>query len=282
MAQDLAGRVVVVTGASRGIGRRTAERLGGHKARLAVVARTADALDTLVAKLRADGVECEAFPADVTDPAARAKLVADVVARFGGIDALVNSAGTASFAEFADSTPEILRTVTEVNFFASVEMIRVTQPELLKSSLKGRKDGSGWRAAVVNVASTCGRIGVASMSEHCGSKHAITGFSEAIRLEFAQFDIDVLLVHPSLVKTDDPAKHYLQHVGKVDLDFAGAVSPDYVGERVVGALVSRRRETPVGRDAWWACFGKRAWPRYIRWLMRRKVRRFAERHPATS
>ncbi len=279
MAQDLAGRVVVVTGASRGIGRRTARRLGTLRARLAVVARSADALATLVAELRAAGVECEAFPTDVTDPAARANLVADVVRRFGGIDVLVNSAGTASFAEFTDSTPEILRAVTEVNFFASVEMIRATQPELLKSSLKGRKDGTGWRAAVLNVASTCGRIGVPSMSEHCGSKHAITGFSEAIRLEFAQFDIDVLLVHPSLVKTDDPGKHYIRHAGKVDLDFAGAVSPEYAGDRVVEALLSRRRETPVGRDAWWACFGKRAWPRYIRWLMRRKVRNYAERHP---
>ena len=277
MAQDLAGRVVVVTGASRGIGRRTALRLGAERARVAVVARTAAALATLVAELRDAGVECEAFPADVTDPAARGELVADVVRRFGALDVLVNSAGTASFAEFTDSTPEILRAVTEVNFFASVEMIRAVHPELLKSSLKGRKDGSGWRAAVVTVASTCGRIGVPSLSEHCGSKHAITGFCEAIRAEFAQFDIDVLLVHPSLVKTDDSAKHYLQHVGKVDLDFAGADSPEYAGDRVVGALLSRRRETPVGRDAWWACFGKRAWPRYIRWLMRRKVRRFSER-----
>ena len=280
MAQNLAGRVVIVTGASRGIGRRTALRLGAERARVAAVARSADALTTLVSELRAAGVECEAFPADVTDPAARTKLVADVVRRFGAIDALVNSAGTASFAEFTDSTPEILRTVTEVNFFASVEMIRATHPHLLASSLKGRKDGSGWRAAVVNVASTCGRVGVPSMSEHCGSKHAITGFSEAIRLEFAQFDIDVLLVHPSLVKTDDPAKHYIRHAGKVALDFEGAVSPEYAGGRVVDALVSRRRETPVGLAGWWACFGKRAWPRYVRWLMRRKVRRFAARHPA--
>ena len=279
MGFDLAGRVVVVTGASRGIGRRTAEQLGAKGAKVALVARSAEALRELAAKLRDGGAECEAFPADVTDPAARTQLVADVVARFGGLDVLVNSAGTASFAEFTDSTPEVLRAVTEVNFFASAEMIRAAHPELLKSSLAGRKSGTGWRAAVVNVASTCGRIGVPSMSEHCGSKHAITGFSEAIRLEFAQFDIDVLLVHPSLVQTDDPAKHYLLNRGKVDLDFAGAVRPEVVGKRVVEALVRRRRETPVGRDAWWACFGKRAWPRYVRWLMRRKVRRYAARHP---
>ena len=73
MAQDLAGRVVLVTGASRGIGRRTALRLGAERARVAVVARSADALTTLVTELRAAGVECEAFPADVTDPTARTR-----------------------------------------------------------------------------------------------------------------------------------------------------------------------------------------------------------------
>jgi short-subunit dehydrogenase len=277
MSRELAGRVALVTGASRGIGRRTALELGRRKARVAVVARTEPALTSLVAELRRDGVDCEAFPADVTDPAARAKLVADVVKRFGKLDVLVNSAGTASFAEFTDSTPEILRAITEVNFFASVELIRAAHPELLKSSLAGRKS-DGWRAAIVNVASTCGRIGVPSMSEHCGSKHAITGFTEAIRQEFAQFDIDVLIVHPSLVKTDDPAKHYIQNRGKVHLAFDKAVPPEEVAARLVNSLEQRKRETPVGFDAWWACFGKRAWPRLVRWMFRRKVRKYVAKH----
>jgi short-subunit dehydrogenase len=275
MRRDLRGRVVLVTGASRGIGRRTAERLAGLGAKLALVARSAAELQAFAQDLRLAGADCEAFPMDITDEKARQDLVTQVIARFGKLDVLINSAGTASFAEFVDSTPEILRRITEINFFASVEMIRVCQPHLLQSSLAGRK--TGWRAAVLNVASTCGRIGIPGFTEHCGSKHAITGFSEAIRLEFAQYDIDVLLVHPSLVKTDDPAKHYIQNKGKVDLGFEKAVPPEYAGERVVSALVNNWRETPVGREAWWALFGKRAWPRYIRWLMRYKVRKFARK-----
>ena len=148
---------------------------------------------------------------------------------------------------------------------------------MLKSSLAGRKT-DGWRAAIVNVASTCGRIGVPGMSEHCGSKHAVTGFTEAIRLEFAQFDIDVLMVHPSLVKTDDPAKHYIQNKGKVHLAFDKAVPPEEVAARLVKSLETRKRETAVGFDAWWACFGKRAWPRLVRWMFRRKVRKYVAKH----
>ncbi|MGL6075150.1 MAG: SDR family NAD(P)-dependent oxidoreductase [Fimbriiglobus sp.] len=275
MRRDLRGRVCVVTGASRGIGRRTAETLAKHGAKLALVARSAEDLQALAEKLRGQGVECEAYPTDITDPEARNKTVTAIVSRFGGLDVLINSAGTASFAEFVDSTPEILRRITEINFFASVEMIRLCQPHLLQSSLKGRK--SGWRAAILNVASTCGRVGIPSFSEHCGSKHAITGFSEAIRLEFAQYDIDVLLVHPSLVKTDDSQKHYIQNRGKVWVNFENAVSADYAGERVVKALVRNWPETAVGRDAWWALFGKRAGPRFVRAIMRRKVRNFAAR-----
>src|SRR5579885_1727704 len=132
MRRAMRGRVVLVTGASRGIGRRVAERLGRLGARVAVTARSADELARLTQTLKDVGTEVEAYPADLTDSAARDGLIRDVVARFGGLDVLVNCAGVASFGEFASSEEGILRRVMEINFFVPAEMIRLAFPHLLQ------------------------------------------------------------------------------------------------------------------------------------------------------
>ena len=94
---------------------------------------------------------------------------------------LVNCAGVCSFGEFSTSSEEIVRKVLEVNFFAPAEMIRVAAPYLTRSFENAR---DGWRPAIVNVASICGRWGIPSMSEHCASKHAFVGLTESLRAEF--------------------------------------------------------------------------------------------------
>lgn len=278
MRRDIRGRVVLITGASRGIGRRAALRLAKDGARLALVARSVDELAKLAGEVRALGAEAVAFPIDLTDPAAREKLVADVVARFGGLDVLVNAAGVASFGEFATSTPEILRKVLEINFFAAAEMIRACQPHLATSYERGP---AGWRPAVVNVASICGRCGIPSLPEHCASKHALVGLTEALRGEFERFGIDVLLVLPGVVRSDDLQKHLLRNEGRIYLNFHGAQPPEEVADAVARSLRRNRVEAAVGFVSWWVWFGKRFVPRVPRWVMHAKARRGARRY-ATS
>ena len=272
MRRDLSGRVVLVTGASRGIGRRAAERLGQEGVRLALASRSGGELESLAKRIRDGGTEVEAFPADLTDAAAREGLIRDVVARFGGLDVLVNCAGVASFGEFATSSEAVLRRVMEVNFFVAAEMIRLAQPHLLQSATAGR------RPAIVNVASICGRCGIPSLPEHCGSKHALVGLTEALRGEFARYDIDVLLVLPGVVRSDDLNRHLLRNEGKIYLNFEGAQRPEEVGESVVRSLVKNRTEAAVGFVSWWVWFGKRFFPRVPRWVMHRKARRWARKH----
>ncbi|MBA4063099.1 MAG: hypothetical protein C0501_05195 [Isosphaera sp.] len=276
MRRELRGRVVLVTGASRGIGRRTAERLAALGARLALTARSADDLAKAVGECRAAGAEVEAFPGDLTDPADRARVVAGAAGRFGAIDVLVNCAGVCSFGEFATSTTDIARRVLEVNFFAQAEMIRAAHPHLLRSSELAR---DGWRPAVVNVASICGRWGIPSMSEHCASKHAFVGLTEALRGEFERYGIDVLLVLPGLVRSDDLNRHLLRNEGKIHLDFAGAQPSDEVAAAVVRSLVRNRAEAAVGWTSWWVWFGRRMTPRAVRYFMQRKVWKYARQHP---
>lgn len=278
MRRDLRGRTVLITGASRGIGRRVALRLARDGARLAVTARSVDELAKLVGEAKAAGAEAEAFVADLTDPAGRAKLVADVVVRFGGLDVLVNAAGVASFGEFATSRPDILRTVLEINFFAAAEMIRLCQPHLTASYERGP---AGWRPALLNVASICGRCGIPSLPEHCGSKHALVGLSEALRGELSRFGIDVLLVLPGVVRSDDLNRHLLRNEGRIYLNFDGAQVPEEVAESVRRSLVRNRTEAAVGFVSWWVWFGKRVWPRGVRRVMLRKARRGEARLAAT-
>lgn len=275
MGRDVRGRVVLVTGASRGIGRRLAERLAKLGARLALTARSLSDLQTVKGACQAIGAECEVFPGDLTKPEDRARIVSDTVARFGGLDVLVNCAGVCSFGEFSTSTEEIARKVLEVNFFAPIELIRLCQPHLSRSF---ETVGGKWKPAVVNVASICGRWGIPSMSEHCASKHAFVGLTESLRAEFERFNIDVLLVLPGLVRSDDLNKHLLRNEGKIHLDFAGAQPSDEVADAVVRSLLKNRAEAAVGWTSWWVWFGKRFFPRGVRFFMQRKVWKYARRH----
>jgi len=239
MRRDLRGRVVMITGASRGIGRRASERLAKLGAKLALTSRSADDLCKVMGEARVAWAEAEAFPGDLTNPEDRKRIVTDVAARFGGIDVLVNCAGVCSFGEFSTSTEAIVRRVLEVNFFAQAEIIRLVQPFLLQSASAA---SDNWRPAVVNVASICGRWGIPSMPEHCASKHAFVGLTEALRGEFQRYGIDVLLVLPGLVRSDDLNRHLLRNEGKIYLEFEGAQPADEVAASVVRSLTNNRTE----------------------------------------
>jgi short-subunit dehydrogenase len=279
MGRDVRGRVVLVTGASRGIGKRLAKRLADLGARLALTARSADDLAKLAGDLRTGGADVATFPADLTKPDDRDRLVAAVVERFGGLDVLVNCAGVCSFGEFSTSTEEIVRRVMEVNFFAQAEMIRACQPHLTRSFEAAR---DGWRPAVVNVASICGRWGIPSLPEHCASKHAFVGLTEALRGEFERFGIDVLLVLPGLVRSDDLNRHLLRNDGKIYLDFEGAQPSDEVAADVVRSLHRNRTEATSGWVSWGVWLSRRVFPRAVRFFMQRKVWKHQRRERAAG
>jgi len=275
MRRRLTGRVVLLTGATRGIGRRVALALQSHGVRLAITGRSEAELESLAVELRKTGTEVAVLPCDLTIASARERLVADVVAKFGQLDILLNAAGVSSFGEFSTSTEEILRKVLEINFFAAGELTRLCVPQLEKSWQAGPAD---WRPAVLHVVSLCGRVGIPSLPEHCGSKHALVGLCEALRCEFERHGIDMLMVLPGVVRSDDLNRHLLRNEGKIYLNFEGAQRPESVAKTVVNALVNNRKETAAGFVCWWAWFCKRAAPRALRWIMAVKVAKFARRN----
>jgi short-subunit dehydrogenase len=262
MLRDLHGRNILITGASRGIGRCVAEKLALLDVKLTLAARTLTALNELADKLRVAGATVFPIAADVTDATQRERLVREAVEKMGGLDVLINNAGIASFGHFDTSSETVLRNIMEVNFFAPAEMMRLALPHLAK----------GREPAILNVASVCGRRGLPGWPEHCTSKFAIVGLSEALRGEFARFDVDVLVVLPGLVKSDGLGRHLLRNEGRMQNLFANAQPPEAVAEAVIDSLRRNCKERPVGSQSKWLLRVNKFFPRFVDRMMARKVR----------
>jgi short-subunit dehydrogenase len=252
---------MLITGASGGIGRCLAEEASRQGMRLALTARSADLLEELAQSLTAQGAEVLAVTADVTSPADRERLLRSVVKRFGGLDVLVNNAGVGSHGLFADSTPDVLRQVMEVNFFAPAELLRLAVPVLAE----------GRQPAIVNVTSMCGRRGMAMWTEYSASKFALCGLSEALRGEMVRFGIDMLTIVPGLTRTDLD-RHLLRRHKRMVADFRKGMDPGQVALEVLDALRLNRTETVIGFEARWILRVNRFFPRFVDRLIGRFVR----------
>jgi short-subunit dehydrogenase len=260
MKRDLHGRRILITGASSGIGRALAQQLAGAGSRLALAARSADKLQELATSLNAGDVIV--VPADVTLDQDRRRLLEQTQARLGGLDVLINNAGVASWAHFADSTEAIMRQIMEVNFFAPAELTRLAVPHLTK----------GEQPAVVNVASMCGRRAMPAWPEYSASKYALCGLTEALRGELARFDIDVLLMIPGLTRSDF-SRHFLLCQGKAPIDFSKGMPPEKVAAAIISGLRHNTTEKVIGGDARWLLRFNKFFPRLTDWLLARKVRK---------
>jgi short-subunit dehydrogenase len=227
--RKLAGLRVLLTGASSGIGRELAIELVRAGASVLALARRGDRLQQLADEI----VEPERFAvqvADVTRADDRKLALKTMKERFGGLDVLINNAGSGAIAPFVASSEERLRQVMEVNFFAAVELIRLSLP-LLKQ---------GHRPMIVNVSSVLGHRAVPQKSEYCASKFALHGFSDALRAELVNDKIDVLLVSPSTTQTEFFDR--VQGDTKKPHGRFGAKSPAYVARATLRAIRAGRHE----------------------------------------
>jgi short-subunit dehydrogenase len=261
MNRNLQSRRILITGASSGIGRHLAEQLARQGARLVLASRSEEKLNE-VAQLLAPAGDVLVVPTDVTRAEDRERLFARVVERFGGLDVLINNAGVASWAHFADSTEEILRQIMEVNFFAPAELMRLAIPILTQ----------GEQPAIVNVASMCGRRGMPAWSEYSASKFAMCGLTEALRGEFARFNIDVLLVVPGLTRSEF-SQHFLRCEGRMKIDFTRGMPPEQVAAGIVRGLQKNRTETVLGSDARWMLLANKFFPRFMDYMIARRVKK---------
>ncbi len=187
-----AGRVVVVTGASEGIGRAFCLALAPQRPKLVLAARARDRLESLAGECAAAGAECLVVPTDVTDEAACRALVEAAVQRFGGLDVLVNNAGGTMWTrldEIGDTS--IFERLMRLNYLGSVYPTYYALPHLKRA-----------RGRIVAVASMAGLIGVPTRTGYAAAKHAVIGFFDSLRIELMDDGVSVTVVCPDFVVSE--------------------------------------------------------------------------------
>lgn len=180
---DIATLSVVVTGAGRGIGAATARALRDAGARVVISDVDEEALAEIAGVLGVDS-----YPLDVTDPDQWARFAEYV----GPVDVLVNNAGIMPVGAFLKESPSTTRAVFEINTLGPIHGARAFLPGMVDRG----------RGHVVNVASAVGRVALPGGATYSASKHAVVGFSEALRAEVGPQGIDVSMVLPVIVQTD--------------------------------------------------------------------------------
>jgi short-subunit dehydrogenase len=185
-ARSLRGGVVVVTGASSGIGAATAVECGRAGMRVALAARRKDRLERVADQVRAAGGEARIAATDVRDEAAVQALVDGTVAAWGRLDVLVNNAGIGMLAAVAQTSSAEFEAIMRVNFLGSVYGVLAALPHM-------RRQGRGH---IVNVASVVGKRASPFRAAYVASKFALVGLSEALRMELRGDGIDVTCVCP--------------------------------------------------------------------------------------
>jgi len=223
---DLAGRIALVTGASRGIGRAIALELAEAGADLVINARGSAALDAVAAEVRARGRDVEAVPADVATEAGAPLVVERAVARFGRVDVLVNNAGKGSPKRLLDLTEEDWHASFELNFMSAVRLSLACVP-LMRARGGGR---------IVNISSRVGRQPDPYFAPYAAAKAALINFTKSLANAFSRDGILSNCVLPGLVRTEA-------------VEEAARTSAAATGKTVeeVFAETLRARPIPIGR-----------------------------------
>ncbi len=188
MDLKLNGKVVMITGASKGLGRAMAEAFAAEGARLSICARGADALSEAEKQLRAAGAEVVAQAVDVADATAAAKWVGTTVERFGAVDVLINNAGGADPRPFAALDEKAWQAAFDQNFFSAVSLARACAAEM-------QKRGGG---AIINISSIYGREAGGPVSYNA-SKAALNSLTKMLARELAPHQIRVNAIAPGSI-----------------------------------------------------------------------------------
>jgi short-subunit dehydrogenase len=233
LEETVGGKVVLVTGASSGIGEATARRLGDAGATVLLVARTREKLEELQTAIEAAGGTAEALPCDLIDAGEIDRLAADVLERHGHVEVLVNNAGKSirrsidlSYERFHDFE----RTI-QLNYLGPVRLILALLP-----AMRNRRSGH-----LVNISSAGVPVRVPRFSGYLASKAALETFSDCIAAEIAADGVHVTAVQMPLVRTpmSSPTKAY---------QGIPSLSPDQAADRICKAIVHKPRRvgTPYG------------------------------------
>lgn len=244
----LNGKVVVVTGASAGVGRATVRELARQGAAVGLIARDRGRLDAAAAEARAAGARACVAPADISDPDALEQAAATIEAELGPIDVWVNAAMTAVLAEVSDTTPDEFKRVTEVVYLGSVHGVQCALRRMLP-----RDEG-----VIVQVGSALSRRGIPLQATYCAAKHAVKGFCDSLRAELIHNHSNVKVTLVQLPGLNTPQfgwvrtrlRHHPQPVAPI-------YQPEIAARAVAYAIAHPKREHWVGGSTVYTILGEK-------------------------
>jgi short-subunit dehydrogenase len=183
------GKVVIITGASSGIGRALAKEFYSRGARISLGARRIDQLETLKGELNNSDILCT--QTDVAQEADCKRLINNTVEKYGRIDVLINNAGISMRALFKDMDMDVMRRIMGINFFGTVYCTKFALPYLLET-----------KGSLVGVISIAGYVGLPGRTAYSASKFAIRGFLDTIRIEHLHSGLHVLVAAPGFTASE--------------------------------------------------------------------------------
>jgi short-subunit dehydrogenase len=239
-------KVVVITGASGGIGEALATIFSYNNFRVVLAARDVHKLDCVRKKIEMRGGETHTVICDVSKEADCQKLIKETVEKFGGIDVLINNAGISMRALFSELDLEVIRKVMSVNFWGTVYCTKYAFPYLLKS-----------HGSIVGISSIAGKKGLPGRTGYSASKFAMEGFLETIRIENIKKNLHVLIACPGFTATGIRMNALTEKgipQGDSPRQEEKMMKPDRVAYLIYKAVVNRKRDlilTGNGRLAVW-------------------------------
>jgi len=197
MDRLLEDKVAIVTGGGRGLGLAISCALAADGAKVLVVSRSDDRGKAAVARIQERGGAAAVCPADITDPNAAAKIIAEAAARFGRLDLLVNNAGVFIWKKFLELTPEEWNRTIATNLSAPFHMTQAAARFLIDQ---------GHGGCIINITSIHASVGDPNVAAQCASKFGLAGLTWAAAEAFREFDIRVNAIAPGNIEPDSPDK----------------------------------------------------------------------------
>lgn len=224
--ENLTGKVALVTGAGKGIGKAIAIALAHEGVHVGLLARSENQLTEVAAELQKLGVKTSIAAADVADEAAVNAAVAHITGELGAVDILINNAGIGTFAKFLDMPPADWEHIIRVNLLGVYYVTRAALPAMI-----ARQSGD-----IINISSTSGLRAAAGSSAYSASKFAVMGLSEALMQEVRKHNIRVSALTPSTVATELAISNNLTD-GNPDK----VMQPEDIAEFIIAQLKLNRR-----------------------------------------
>ena len=232
---DFRKNVVIITGASAGIGRALALLMAKQGAYLALAARNADSLNEVAGLCEKEGGRAIAVPTDVSDPESCKNLIDKTIDAYGKINTLINNAGISMWVPFIEIRDiSMFERIMRVNYLGSVYCTYYALPYLQKTG--GR---------LVAVSSLTGKTGVPTRTAYAASKHAMAGFFDSLRVELMATDVSVTVIYPGFVATRVRERALGadgKPLGKSHLNESNVMTAEDCAKDIVKAVAGRKRE----------------------------------------